>query len=420
MSDNQGQVAPDLPRLIFQGQEPLQFPGMIRALQAPDQHWSGTCLTAPFVEAKVGRRRMVMLTDPPVVSEVLQNRKGQYPRSRLHDRILGSSFGDTLLQGEEMDWPEWRQAFLSPIHGSNERTTVDRVSLACTPALSEWDEGEVDLFWTARHLTMQALWRAFFCDEEQARCSQPLLVEAAKDMDRLAYAPLRDQIECLRPLSARAVEIRADDFGEPYRMLNTALLFLHAGHDNATATLTWALWLLAKHPDIQDRVREEWASGAGAADPARDLRSCPLTSAVIHETLRLYPPIPQILRDVTVDLPVGDEVLDKDFTAVLGIYAMHRNRRLWDQPDAFRPDRFMGKDMSVHRRMWLPFGAGPRGCVGTSFAFMVLSRAIGHVVGGYHLSPNSGQDLTCWIDFALRPYGCAPVRVTPHRASAQA
>ena len=419
MSDNQGGSGVDLPRLIFRGQGPLHFSGMVRALQAPDRYWSEACLTEPFVEATVGRRRMVMVTDPSTVTEVLLNRQGHYPRSRLHDRILGSSFGDTLLQGEETDGTEWRQAFLSPIHGTGERTTVDRVALACTHALSEWEDGPVDLFRTARHLTMQALWRAFFCDGEQARDSDPLLVEAADAMDRLAYAPLPDQIECLRPLSARAVEVRAEDFGEPCRMLNTALLFLHAGHDNATATLTWVLWLLAKHPDIQDRVRQEWADGAGPEEPSRDLRSCPVTSAVIHETLRLYPPIPQILRDVTVDMPVGDQVLRKDFTAVLGVYAMHRNRRLWDQPDAFRPDRFMGRDLTAHRRLWLPFGTGPRGCIGTSFAFMVLSRAIGHVVSSYRLSPNPGHDLSCWIDFALRPDGRAPIQVMRHHAGAR-
>lgn len=415
MSDNQTVASADLPRLIFQGREPLRFPGMIRALQAPDQHWSEACLTQPFVEASVGRRRMVMVTDPSVVTDVLLNRKGQYPRSRIHDRILGSSFGDTLLQGEEMDWPEWRQAFLSPVHGTNERTTVERVTRACVEALSDWQEGPVDLFRTARHLTLQALWRSFFCDDTQARHSDPLLVEAANEIDRHAYGPLRDHIEALRPLSARVVELRSGDDGETYRLLNTALLFLHAGHDNTTSTLTWALWLLAKHPDIQQRVREEWTGGAGPGDPERDLRSCPVTSAVIYETLRLFPPIPQILRDVTVDLPVGDQVLDKDFTVVLGIYPMHRNRRLWDQPDAFRPDRFMGGDLAAHRRLWLPFGAGPRGCVGTSFAYMVLNRAIGHAVIGFDLAANRGHDLTCRVDFALKPYGRAPVLVRPRR-----
>lgn len=402
-----------LPRLDFEGRAPLEFPGMVRALQLPHKYWSSACLDARVLEARVGERRMVMLTDPPTVVRVLQNRGGLYPRSRLHDRVLGSSFGDTLLQGEEMEWPAWRQAFLSPIQGAQERTTVERVARACSHVLSGWTEGPVDLFRGARHLTMQALWRAFFCTEEEAAESDPLLEATAEDMDRLAYAPLRDQIACLRPLSARAVAVRAKDFGEPYRMLNTALLFLHAGHDNAAATLTWALWLLARHPDIQARVRDEWGSGPGPADPARDLRSCPLTSAVIHETLRLYPPIPQILRDVTVDLDVSGEVVPGGFTAVLGVYPMHRNRDLWERPDDFVPDRFMGADLSVHRKLWLPFGAGPRGCVGTSFAFLVLSRAIGHVVGAYDLSPNPGQDLTCWVDFALRPHGRAPIRVRP-------
>lgn len=415
MKDTQARAMVDLPHLIFQGREPLRFPGMIRALQAPDYHWPDSCLDEPFVEATVGRRRMVMITDPAVVTEMLRNRTGQFRRSRLHDRILGSSFGDTLLQGEQIEWPERRQAMLRPIHEASGDVALDPVGLACTHALSDWQEGPVDLLRTARHLTMQALWRAFFCDEAEARHSDPLLVDAANHMDRLAHAPLQDQIECLRPLGTRAVEIRTEENGDPDRLLNTTLLFLHAGHDNATATLTWALWLLARHPEIQQRVHDEWSDGTGTSEPGPDLRAVPLTSAVIHETLRLYPPIPQLLRDVTVDLPVDGQVVDKDFIAVLGIYAMHRHRRLWDRPDAFDPDRFMGKDVAAHRRLWLPFGAGPRGCVGTSFAFTVLSRAIGQVVTDYELIPNPGHDLTCRVDYTLRPWGRAPVRVTPRR-----
>lgn len=410
----------DLPRLVFEGQEPLRFPGMLRVLQAPQRYWPATCLDASVVQARVGRRRMVMLTDPSTVHSVLQNREGGCPRSRLHDRIISGSFGDTLLQAEGVDRPDWQQTFLSPVSRGGGQTTVDHVARAISHALAGWEEGEVDLFRAARHLTLQALWRAYFCESDEAPIDGLLLEAAAADMDRLAYAPLGEQIECLRPLSSRAVRIRASDPGDPSRLLNAALLFLHAGHDNATATLTWALWLLARHPDIQDRVREEWTAGPGPEDAARDLRSCPLTQAVIHETLRLYPPIPQLIRDVTDDLEVEGQVIDRGFTAVLGIYAMHRNRRLWSDPDAFRPDRFMGPGLAAHRRLWLPFGAGPRGCVGTSFAFLVLSRAIGHVVRAFDLAPNPGRDLTCWVDYTLRPHGRAPVRVTPRRPVARA
>lgn len=416
MGDSRSGTGLELPRLTFQGREPLRFPGMIRALQAPDVHWPESCLEAPFVEATVDRRRMVMLTDPATVTEVLLNRDGQYPRSRLHDRILGSSFGDTLVHGRTMDWPKWRHAILSPVRATDDRTAVRRIALACDHVLSDLNEGEVDLFLLARHLALQALWRSCFCDEDKARQSDPLVEKAARDVDALAHGPLRIQMAALGKLSEHAVETRGTAFGEAYGIVNTALLFLHTGHDNVTAALTWALWLLARHPDIQERVREEWASGASADDPDRDLRTCPLTHAVIHETLRLYPPIPQIVRHVAADLRVGDHTLHKDFTAVLGIYAMHRNRRLWTRPDAFEPDRFMGDKLAAHRRLWLPFGTGPRGCVGTSFAFVTLSRAIGHVVGAFDLLPNPGHDLTCWTDFALRPHGRAPIRIRRRRA----
>jgi cytochrome P450 len=189
-------------------------------------------------------------------------------------------------------------------------------------------------------------------------------------------------------------------------------LFLHTGHDNSAPTLAWALWLLAVHPEWQGRVRDEWKDAGTRAriDPAR----YPRTSAVLRETLRLFPPIMQLSREIESELAVAGETLGPGFTAVLNLYAMHRSRLWWDAPDNFDPGRFLGSvEEGRHRLLWLPFGAGPRGCIGAMFAQVALILSLGRIVAAFELLPNPDEGLAATADWALRPQGRRPVFVRP-------
>lgn len=157
--------------------------------------------------------------------------------------------------------------------------------------------------------------------------------------------------------------------------------FLIAGHDTTATTLCYSLWALGRDPSLQDRVAAE-ASGLGQRSlTADDVPSLELTTRVIHESLRLCPPAAVVarlaMRDVMVDgwrVPAGSNV-------VVGIMALHTDPSLWREPQRFDPDRFL-PERSRGRDRWqyLPFGAGPRSCIGDHFAMLEATLGLATIV----------------------------------------
>lgn len=416
----------DPPRLEFRGRFPLVLPGAGRVLRDPEAHWPPEILERSVVEARAAGRRLVLLAHPDAVNEVLLNSDGAFPRARLHDRMLGASYGDNLVRGDRADWRRQRRQLLQPFNMPGAEAPEARIALACERIVEEWartaDRAPIDVIRDARRLTLDSLWRSFFCDEAAARMVEPLAEATALAMDAHETAPLTAHLEDLRPLAALALERERDRLGdgpgdEAATDLNTMLLFLHAGHDNVASALAWALWLLAEHPDWQARVREEWR---GRSAVAFDAGAFPVAAAVINETLRLYPPIMHLIREANRDLEVAGETVTGGFTAVLSLYALHRNRQWWSEADAFRPDRFLAGAQDIRRRLlWAPFGTGPRGCVGSAFARSEMVVALGTILDRLELLPGPGEPMACRVDFVLRPVGRAALSaraVGPDRA----
>lgn len=408
------------PKLKFCGRHPLVLPGPGRVLRDPETHWPADILERSFVEALAAGRRLVLLASPEAINQVLLNQDGAFPRARLHDRMLGASYGENLVRGDRADWRHQRRQLLQPFTTPGAEVPGARIALACDRIVDEWAgtgaDALIDVIRDARRFTLDSLWRSFFCDEAEAQSFEPLVEATARAMDAHGSAPLTGHLDDLRPLAERALareraRLDADSAGEAIVDPNTMLLFLHAGHDNVAAALAWVLWLMAEYPGWQARVREEWRGRHG--EGRFDAVAFPLASAVISETLRLYPPIMHLVREVNRDLEVDGETVPGGFTAVLSLYAMHRNRQWWDAPDAFRPERFLTASSDLRRRLlWAPFGAGPRGCVGSTFARTELVVALGMVLDRLELLPGPGS-MACRVDFVLRPEGRAAVIARP-------
>jgi cytochrome P450 len=159
------------------------------------------------------------------------------------------------------------------------------------------------------------------------------------------------------------------------------VLFMLAGHDTTSTTLTYALWALGHHQVLQDRVDVEVAELGDRPLTPDDVPRLGFTVAVLHEALRLCPPAPVISRMVMRDIEVDGCRVAAGTIAVVGIYAMHRDPTLWDNPLEFDPDRF-GPQRSKGRSRWqyLPFGGGPRSCVGDHFAMLEATLALATIV----------------------------------------
>ncbi len=161
------------------------------------------------------------------------------------------------------------------------------------------------------------------------------------------------------------------------------VLFLLAGHDTTSTTLTYALWALGHRPDLQQRVAAE----AGALGDRRltleDVPRLRYTVQVLHEALRLCPPAPAVGRMVMADIEVDGYRLPAGTFAVVAIYALHRDPALWEDPLRFDPDRF-SSERSKGRDRWqyLPFGGGPRACIGDHFAMLERPSPWRRLFGG--------------------------------------
>jgi cytochrome P450 len=171
------------------------------------------------------------------------------------------------------------------------------------------------------------------------------------------------------------------------QLLAESLQLVVAGHETSSTTLVWALYLLAGHPDALARLRAECEQGIGNRLPGvGDTERLPFTTAVLKEALRLYPPFWMVDR-IALTAGEADGVwIRAGERLVLLIRAAHRDPRYWSAPDSFRPERFLGEERANERNgAWIPFGAGPRTCIGARYAMVQMLMVLTAVVRRYDL-----------------------------------
>jgi cytochrome P450 len=151
-----------------------------------------------------------------------------------------------------------------------------------------------------------------------------------------------------------------------------ALTIFVAGHETTANALTWTFYLLSRHPEVAGKVRAEVVQALGGGLPTyQDLGRMPYTLQVLKESMRLYPPVYAVSRRAVEDVPVDDFVIRRGTILFINIYAMHRNPQLYPDPERFDPERFTPENERRRPRgAYLPFGAGPRNCIGSAFAMM--------------------------------------------------
>jgi cytochrome P450 len=181
------------------------------------------------------------------------------------------------------------------------------------------------------------------------------------------------------------------------------LTFIVAGHETTALTLAWAFYLCAFDQGVQDKARAEAQSALqGRTATAADLPNLPYCRMIIDEALRLYPPAALVSRTAQAPDTLAGREVKKGDTVMIPIYALHRNALLWDDPDAFRPERFAEKPQ---RYAYLPFGDGPRICIGASFALQEAVIILATLLAKRRFSPVQGKTPDPVMILTLRPEG---------------
>jgi cytochrome P450 len=192
------------------------------------------------------------------------------------------------------------------------------------------------------------------------------------------------------------------------------IMFL-AGYETTATALTWWTWLMAAHPDVAERARREIDSVIGQRDPLpEDVPRLEWLTATLKEAMRLYPPAPALVtRRTTADIQVGGWTIPRRGLVMIPQHVAHHDARWFAQPERFRPERFMPDAPPIPRGAWMPFGAGPRVCIGQHFAMLEMSLIAVMLLQRYTLSTDSSEPPPQpEVKVTLRPAATLRVRMT--------
>jgi cytochrome P450 len=194
---------------------------------------------------------------------------------------------------------------------------------------------------------------------------------------------------------------------------DNVVTFIGAGHETTALALTFSLYLIANAPEVQDRLVREVQEVCGDAQiDAAMVDALPFHEQVIKEAMRLYPPVAIIDRMAREDVDLGDVKVKKGDLAFALTYVMHRHKRLWEHPERFDPDRFSEEgSKSIQRFQYMPFGAGPRICIGMKFAYMEAVAILATLVRALRFRSNPAHRVEPNIRITLRPEGGMPLYV---------
>jgi cytochrome P450 len=239
--------------------------------------------------------------------------------------------------------------------------------------------------------------------------SQRRFLEARETLNRVVdsvIAERRRTGEDAGDLLSILLEARDEETGEPIsdeQARDEIKTLLIAGHETTATTLGWTFYLLSKHPEVAEKVRAELAEVLGDRPPtAEDVPNLKYTTMVLYESLRLYPPLWIVSRMPVEDDEVGGYPIKAGASIIICSYVTHRHPEFWDNPEGFEPERHTPEQMKErHRYSYIPFGGGPRGCIGFPFAIMemplVLARVMQqfrlNVVPGFEVEPESAISL---------------------------
>ncbi len=354
--------------------------------------------------------RSYLCNDPALVRRVLQERPDDFPKSDRIREGLAPLLGQSVFVTNGDQWKRQRRIIDPAFEGGRLKDTFPAMWAAGEAAVARMGEGVMEVEEFASHAAADVIFRTLFSlpiEDRDATAvfhafrayqrTQPILNLAAfvplpRWMPRLhkrrtlrAAAEIRRLIT--RMTERRAGEIAAgtapDDLatkimvtvdpvtGERFgteEMVDQVAIFFLAGHETSASALGWALWLLAAKPEVQDRVAAE---GAGLEPEFGAVARLRLTRDVFREVLRLYPPVPMMVRETTCPEEFRGRAVAPGAQVVLSPWHLGRHERIWDAPDAFDPDRWTREETKAAARDgWLPFSSGPRVCTGAGFAMV--------------------------------------------------
>ncbi len=452
------------PAPVPRTQELSKFEVLRTVLRNPLELWSEQSYTLPWIETRFVNQETLIVNDPGLIRYILVENVANYEMSEVRRLVLRPILRDGLLTAEGPTWKRTRKAVAPVFTPRHAKGFADKMLSTCEHYASRYDAvvdagAPVDIATDMTELTYDILAETLFSGQIAAetesftRDVETLLGSMGRvdPMDMLlapSWVPRitrwgsgklmrRFGTVVAATMDERRRQMRAHPDTVPQDFLtllleregpdglhadeiaDNILTFIGAGHETTARALGWTFYCIAHAPDFRALMEAEIDRViANGTDPVDWLENMPHVRAAFEESMRLYPPAPSINRAaIEADSwtsPTGERIdIAKGVSVLVMPWTLHRHTLYWERPRAFMPQRFMpGNRESLHRFQYLPFGAGPRVCIGATFALQEAVIALGVLMKTYRFDvtpqtrPWPVQRLT------TQPQGGIPMRVT--------
>jgi cytochrome P450 len=402
-------VLSSIPRMFKQVKDP------IGTMEESMQLFNGT------YSVHLGTARYIVTEDPGLIEHVLKSNHRNYHKSPLQSERLAKFLGKGLLTSNGDYWLKQRRLIQPGFHAEKIHALYGIIQKTVDEFLSNFPLGKQDVFPMMNALAFEIVINTLFDikipKETRLKISefineaqnfvmkdirQPykswwfkLSGEEKENLDRAARtrAILSDIIQTRKKSGQRhndlldmLLDARYQDTGEPmeeHQIIDEIMVLIIAGHDTTANALSWTLYLLANHPGEMKKLREG-TSQLGLKEAVTN----PLLNSVIKESMRLYPPAWITDRIALQDDAYGNFTFPKNTILILFYYGLHRNPKYWEDAESFKPSRFSNGNADKEKtKYYLPFGSGPRLCIGNNFAMAEMAIFLQSFVRQFNAKP---------------------------------
>ena len=387
-----------------------------------------------------------LISDPALIETVLVTNHRNFVKHRFFWRHVTTLFGQGLLTSEGAHWVQQRK-LIQPAFHRDKINGYGAVMVERTEdMLDGWKDGQTrDIHADMMLVTMEIVARTLFggdVDEADARAvsdafnvtidqiairfRRPFKIpnwipipanrrfnRSIRDLDRLMYRFIRDR----RSTSERGDDLLSmlidakDEAGEAMsdrQLRDEAITLFLAGHETTAIALSWTWYLLSQHPEIAAKLHEELARVLGDRPPtADDVPRLEYTNRIVLESMRLYPPAYGFGREAVEDCEIGGYHIPKGSTIHMFPWVLQRDPRWFPDPETFNPDRWKNDfARTLPPFVYMPFGGGPRRCIGNAFAMMEAVLLVAAIAQRFTLTLEPGHPVEPFASITLRPrYG---------------
>ena len=421
--------------------------------------WPDEVYDQGLVQGRMLGRPITFVTDPELIQSLLVDQAHKLVREEAMTRSLQPAIGRGLLIADAHEWRTQRRTAAPAFRPDRIRDLVPAMAAAADATRRRWLAGGerqcLDLQTEMMQTAFDVIIATVISDEEGfdvAGFGQALDTYLGQTNWKMAFAlmgvpawvphprsvagakaarQLRAMAgHVIRNRRARGVDrpdllgllltARDPETGEGMseeRLVDNLLTFVVAGHETTALAMAWTLRLLSDHPAVERRVLDEIALSSAAGQHPADLERLLYTKQVIFEAMRLYPPAALLVRRAAEQVSLGPVSVPPGGSIHIPVYAMHRHRRLWTDPESFDPSRFEAATVKQrHRYAFLPFGAGPRICIGMGLALTESLVVLASLLPAFQIRPAHSKAPETRFRVTLRPHGGLPVVVTTRRS----